>query len=60
MAARVTGAQPADAPHVPAPAGRVVDCAIYIDGMRQPGRLSYADAYAEVPRTPGARRIRAT
>ncbi len=54
MAARVTGAPLADVAHVPAPAGRVVDCAIYIDGMRQPGRPSYADAYAEVPRTPGA------
>ncbi|GIH05422.1 magnesium transport protein CorA [Rhizocola hellebori] len=40
--------------HAPAPAGRVVDCAIYADGRRQPGQLSYADAYAEVPRTPGA------
>jgi hypothetical protein len=31
----------------------VVDCAVYIDGKRQPGSPNYADAYAEAPRTPG-------
>jgi magnesium transporter len=56
MAARVTRAHPGGASPSsgPKPAGRVVDCAIYDGGKRQPGSSGYADAYAEVPRTPGA------
>lgn len=42
------------APDDPAPlrAGRVVDCAVYSDGMRLPGRPTYSDAYAQVAGTP--------
>ncbi|NDK91130.1 magnesium and cobalt transport protein CorA [Gordonia desulfuricans] len=36
-------------PHIPVPVARaVVDCAIYIDGVRQPGRIAYADAFRTV------------
>ncbi|ACY21131.1 Mg2 transporter protein CorA family protein [Gordonia bronchialis DSM 43247] len=36
-------------PRIPVPVARaVVDCAIYIDGVRQPGRISYTDALATV------------
>ncbi len=54
MAARMAGMQPEGAPPTPPRAGRVVDCAVYANGKRQPGHVNYADAYAEVPRTPGA------
>ncbi|MFQ6326012.1 magnesium and cobalt transport protein CorA [Nocardia sp. CWNU-33] len=36
-------------PRIPVPTARaVVDCAIYLDGKRLPGRFSHADAMAEV------------
>ncbi|MFX0575702.1 magnesium and cobalt transport protein CorA [Nocardia nepalensis] len=39
----------AQAPHIPVPTARaVVDCAVYIDGERLPGRFTHAEALAEV------------
>lgn len=29
----------------------VIDCAVYIDGIRQPGHISYSEAFAQVRRT---------
>ena len=41
------GARPL--PRIPVPVARaVVDCAVYVDGIRQPGRITYADAFAQV------------
>ncbi|MFT4127181.1 MAG: magnesium and cobalt transport protein CorA [Gordonia sp. (in: high G+C Gram-positive bacteria)] len=35
--------------HIPVPIARaVVDCAVYIDGVRQPGQVSYSDALTQV------------
>ncbi|GAC70779.1 magnesium and cobalt transport protein CorA [Gordonia soli] len=39
-------------PRIPVPVARaVVDCAIYVDGVRQSGRTSYSEALATVRRT---------
>ncbi|MFT4041870.1 MAG: magnesium and cobalt transport protein CorA [Gordonia sp. (in: high G+C Gram-positive bacteria)] len=39
-------------PHIPVPVARaVVDCAIYVDGVRQPGRVTYSDALTTVRNT---------
>lgn len=36
-------------PRIPVPIARaIVDCAVYVDGQRQPGRIAYADALAQV------------
>lgn len=36
-------------PHIPVPVARaVVDCAVYVEGVRQPGRVTYSDALAQV------------
>ncbi|MFW0784250.1 magnesium and cobalt transport protein CorA [Gordonia sp. CPCC 206044] len=36
-------------PRIPIPAARaVVDCALYVDGQRQPGRISYTAAFDQV------------
>ncbi len=36
-------------PRIPVPVARaVVDCAVYVDGIRQPGRIGYKQALAEV------------
>ncbi|MFI5777884.1 magnesium and cobalt transport protein CorA [Nocardia sp. NPDC051570] len=36
-------------PHIPVPTARaVIDCAVYIDGQRLPGRFTHAEALAEV------------
>ncbi|MGV9824557.1 MULTISPECIES: magnesium and cobalt transport protein CorA [unclassified Gordonia (in: high G+C Gram-positive bacteria)] len=39
-------------PRIPVPAARaVVDCAVYVDGIRQHGRLTYPEALAQVRET---------
>lgn len=47
---------PADkvAPHHPMLNNSVVDCAVYLDGMRRPGRSDFKQAYAEAEEHPGA------
>ena len=42
--------------HAPAspPAQKIVDCGLYVDGMRRGGRMGYVDAYAEATSTPEA------
>ncbi|MBS4101522.1 magnesium/cobalt transporter CorA [Tsukamurella paurometabola] len=41
----------ADVPRVPVPVARaVVDCGVYVDGVRLPGRFSYVEAIEEVRR----------
>src|SRR5262245_59429362 len=45
----------ADAGVIPAPRhSGIVDCALYVDGKRQPGSMPYAEALAEARRTEGA------
>ena len=59
MAAKVTsperdrGGRGGRAPAAP-PAHKIVDCGLYVDGMRRGGRLGYVDAYAEARSTPEA------
>lgn len=36
------------------PAQRIVDCGLYVNGMRRGGRVAYADAYEEAKSTPDA------
>ncbi|WP_018180597.1 magnesium and cobalt transport protein CorA [Jongsikchunia kroppenstedtii] len=49
---RSGGGAPKPLPRIPVPASRaVVDCAIYVDGRRQPGRISYPEALAKVRET---------
>lgn len=36
------------------PAQKIVDCALYVNGMRRGGRVGYVDAYAEARSTPEA------
>lgn len=39
-------------PRIPLPVARaVVDCAVYVDGIRQPGRVTYSDAFEKVRST---------
>jgi len=46
---RPGGGVPKPLPRIPVPPSRaVVDCAIYVDGKRQPGRISYTDAVSRV------------
>jgi len=59
VAAMVTGDEPDGSPdrsdERPASrAARVVDCAVYVDGVRTPGRPHYADAYAHASSTPSS------
>ncbi|MCM6775831.1 magnesium and cobalt transport protein CorA [Nocardia sp. CDC159] len=36
-------------PHIPVPTARaIIDCAVYVDGQRLPGRYTHAEALAEV------------
>ncbi|HEX2130575.1 MAG TPA: magnesium and cobalt transport protein CorA [Actinophytocola sp.] len=47
---RGRSARPAPAPTATREATHVIDCAVYVDGTRLPGRFSHADAVAEVRR----------
>ncbi|GAA1481844.1 magnesium/cobalt transporter CorA [Gordonia sinesedis] len=39
-------------PHIPVPVARaIVDCAVYVDGVRQPGRVTYSEALTQVRST---------
>ncbi len=47
--ALVPGRRERPLPKIPVPVARaVVDCAVYVDGIRRPGRVSYSDALATV------------
>ena len=58
MAAKVIG--PERDPHqdkrapTSSPAQKIVDCGLYINGMRKGGRLGYVDAFADAKATPDA------
>jgi len=57
MAAKVIGPERdprRDAHPASMPAQKIVDCALYVNGMRQGGRVGYVDAYAEANATPEA------
>jgi magnesium transporter len=46
---RPGGGAPKPLPRIPVPASRaVVDCAVYVDGGRRPGRIGYSEALAQV------------
>jgi magnesium transporter len=42
------------APYHPSLNSSTIDCAVYVDGVRQPGRPDYAQAYEEAQRLPKA------
>ncbi|HEX6682666.1 MAG TPA: magnesium and cobalt transport protein CorA [Candidatus Limnocylindrales bacterium] len=58
MAAKVIGPErgPGRDAHIAAsmPAKKIVDCGLYVNGMRRGGRVGYADAFAEARSTPEA------
>jgi magnesium transporter len=58
MAAKVIGPErrpePPDHAAASMQAQKIVDCGLYVDGMRQGGRRGYADAYAQAKATPEA------
>lgn len=55
-ASRMRPAGPGDAApaHDDVPVGRIVDCAVYVDGHRRPGACDYESGLASVRATPGA------